>query len=262
MHRPHKTVGLVWEGCREGGREGTQQRRASGTGQGQQGKGMRRWGSGMGRISTRVSLATTLLRHLRRSPPFVAATASSSTPPPPIHLRISVALLAPKAFLATAFLMLGRHNVVLWITLERHTPRSGQETRLCMWAWYVEHVFYIPSRTRKSDLRARCPTVVCGWSPVTLGPAFELVTLRGGFQTSTGESVTGLVMVSLELEHAHGARRGNIRAYRGMQSTLAGGSHVAWRTLRMWTGFISASKTASEGALGLWCITGGGAGGK
>ena len=97
----------------------------------------------------------------------------------------------------------------------------------------------------------RCPTVVCSWSPVTLGPAFELVTLRGGFQTSTGESVTGMVMVSLELEHAHGARRGNIRAYRGMQSTLAGGSHVAWRTLRMWTGFISASKTASEGALGL-----------
>ena len=147
--------GLVWEGCREGGREGIQQRRASRTGQGQQGKGMRRWGSGMARINTRVSLATTLLRHLRRSPPFVAATAASSTPPPPIHLRISVALLAPKAFLATAFLMLGRRNVVLWITLERHTPRSGQERRLCMGMVSGAWLFYIPSRTRKSDLRAR-----------------------------------------------------------------------------------------------------------
>ena len=60
----------------------------------------------MARINTRVYLATTLLR---RSPlaAFVAATASSSTPPPPIHLRISVALLAPKAFLTTAFLMHG-----------------------------------------------------------------------------------------------------------------------------------------------------------
>ena len=26
----------------------------------------------------------------------------------------------------------------------------------------------------------------CGWSPVTLGPVFELVTLKGGFQASTG----------------------------------------------------------------------------
>ena len=26
----------------------------------------------------------------------------------------------------------------------------------------------------------------CGWSPVTLGPAFELVTIKGGFQASTG----------------------------------------------------------------------------
>ena len=196
---------------------------------------MRRWGSGMARINTRVSLATTLLRHLRRSPPFVAATAASSTPPPPIHLRISVALLAPKAFLATAFLMLGRRNVVLWITLERHTPRSGQERRLCM--GMVSGAWLFTSHQEPGSLISgrgwRCPTVVCGWSPVTLGPAFELVTLRGGFQTSTGGSVTGLVMVPLELEHAHGARRGGIRAYRGMQSTLAGGSHVAWRTLRM-----------------------------
>ena len=32
----------------------------------------------------------------------------------------------------------------------------------------------------------RCPTVVCSWSPVTLGPAFELVTLRGGFGRRRG----------------------------------------------------------------------------
>ena len=81
------------------------------------------------------------LLQLLSSPP-VAATASSPTSPPPINLRISVALLAPKAFLATAFLMLGRRNVVLWITLERHTPRNGQERRLGAWAWYVEHGFH------------------------------------------------------------------------------------------------------------------------
>ena len=49
----------------------------------------------------------------------------------------------------------------------------------------------------------RCLTVVCGWSLVTLGPAFELETLGGGFWTSTGESVTALDTVSLDLERAH-----------------------------------------------------------
>ena len=28
----------------------------------------------------------------------------------------------------------------------------------------------------------RCPTVVCSWSPVTLGPALELVALKGGLR--------------------------------------------------------------------------------
>ena len=48
----------------------------------------------------------------------------------------------------------------------------------------------------------RCPTVVCSWSPVTLGPALELVALKGGLRRRTGESVTELVMVSLDLERA------------------------------------------------------------
>ena len=76
----------------------------------------------------------------------------------------------------------------------------------------------------------RCPTVVCGWSPVTLGPAFELVTLKGGFQTLTGESVTELVMVSLELERAHGARRGGIRAQRRATSPQRRAFQSALRT--------------------------------
>ena len=42
-------------------------------------------------------------------------------------------------------------------------------------------------------------------------------------RTSAGESVTGMVMVSLDLEPAHGAQRGGIKACSGMQSTLAGG---------------------------------------
>jgi len=37
----------------------------------------------------------------------------------------------------------------------------------------------------------RCPTVVCSWSPVTLGPAFELVTLRGGFGRRRGSLSLG-----------------------------------------------------------------------
>ena len=188
----------------------------------------------MARINTRVSLATTLLR---RSPlaAFVAATASSSTPPPPIHLRISVALLAPKAFLATAFLMLGRRNVwfyeLLWNGILRGVGKRGG----CAWAWYVEHGFYIPSRTRKSDLRARLAMSNgrLQLEPSDAGSCFRVGNTKRWIRTSTGESVTGLVMVSLDLEHAHGAQLGGIRAYRSMQSTLAGGSHVAWRTLRV-----------------------------
>ena len=42
-------------------------------------------------------------------------------------------------------------------------------------------------------------------------------------RTSAGESVTGMVMVSLDLERAHGALRGGIKACSGMQSALAGG---------------------------------------
>ena len=176
---------------REVGR--VQQRRASGAGRGQQGKGMRRWGSGMARINTRVSLATTLLR---RSPlaAFVAATASSSTPPPPIHLRISVALLAPKAFLATAFLMLGRRNVwfyeLLWNGILRGVGKRGG----CAWAWYTWSMVFTSHQEPGSLISGRgwrCPTVVCSWSPVTLGPAFELVTLRGGFGRRRGSLSLG-----------------------------------------------------------------------
>ena len=59
---------------------------------------------------------------------LVAATASFLTPPPPIHLRISVTLLAPKAFLATAFFDAGApQRGSMMVTLEQHTPRSGQK---------------------------------------------------------------------------------------------------------------------------------------
>ena len=116
---------------------------------------MRRWGSGMARINTRVSLATTLLRHLRRSPPFVAATAASSTPPPPIHLRISVALLAPKAFFGHGFFdARAPQRGSMDYTGTAYSEEWAREAAVHGHGkWSM--VFYIPSRTRKSDLRAR-----------------------------------------------------------------------------------------------------------
>ena len=130
-------VGLVWEDCREGSREGTAaSSERNGAGAAREGN------AAMGKWHGEAQHAcfpcyNYCLRRLCRRHRLI------STPPPPIHLRVSVTLLAPKAFLATAFLMLGRRNVVLWITLERHNPRSGQERRLCMGmvrgAWFSSH---------------------------------------------------------------------------------------------------------------------------
>ena len=93
---------LVWEGCREGGREITAaSSKRNGAGAARKGNAAKgKWHG----EDQHACYNTTFFAA------FVAATASSPTPPPPIHLRISVALLAPKAFLATAFLMLGSYE--------------------------------------------------------------------------------------------------------------------------------------------------------
>ena len=90
------------EGCRDGGREGTAaSSERNGAGAAKEGNAaMGKW-HGEDQHACFPCYNTT-------SPPsplaaFVAATASSSTPPPPIHLRISVALLAPKAFFGHGF---------------------------------------------------------------------------------------------------------------------------------------------------------------
>ena len=96
----------------------------------------------------------------------------------------------------------------------------------------------------------RCPTVVCSWSPVTLGPAFELVTLRGGFGRRRG---------SLSLNWSWSHWSWSVRMVHGVAASehaavcnqLWQGAHTLLGEHFEWTGFISASKTASEGALGL-----------
>ena len=95
----------------------------------------------------------------------------------------------PKLFWPRLFLMLGRHNVVPRITLERHTPRSGQKAAvhghggMVRGAWFASHQ---EPGSLISGRGWRCPTVVCSWSPVTLGPALELVTLKGGLRRRRG----------------------------------------------------------------------------
>ena len=124
-------------------------------------------------------------------PPPVATIASFPTPPPSIRLRISVTSWAPKAFLATAFLMLGRHNVVpecyTGTACTEEWARGG-----CAWAVHVHGTWSMVFASHQDPGSLipgrgwRCPTVGCGWSSVTLGPAFELVTLQGGIRRRRG----------------------------------------------------------------------------
>ena len=87
-------------------------------------------------------------------------------------------------------------------------------------------------------------------------------------QTSTGKSVTELVMVSLDLERAYGALRGGIRASAVCNQPWQGGSHAAWRTLRRDRAYLcledglrrctglGASQGAVQGAGRLWAAEG------
>ena len=122
----------------------------------------------------------TTVRRLSSSPRTVS---SDSTLPPPNRIRISVSFVGTQSFFGHGFFDAGvRRHVVLRL-LGNGMIRGLGNRRLCMCmerGMVHEHgtCFCIASRTRKSDLwgRLRCPTVVCGWSSVTLGPAFELVT--------------------------------------------------------------------------------------
>ena len=94
----------------------------------------------------------------------------------------------------------------MMVTLERHTPRSGQETAvhglrmgMVRGAWFL-----IPSRTRESDPRA---SLEMSNDRLRLelsdaGSRSRVGNTKRWSQTLTGESVTELVMVSLDLECA------------------------------------------------------------
>ena len=78
------------------------------------------------------------------------------------------------------------------------------------WAWGhgTWSMVCIPSRTRKSDLRARLAMSNgrLQLEPSDAGSCSRVGNTKRWTQTSTGKSVTELVMVSLDLERAYGAR--------------------------------------------------------
>ena len=103
---------------REEGR--VQQHRVSGMGRGQQGEGRRRRGSGMARINSRAT--TYFLRRLSRRHRLISdATAAHS-------LTYLGHVVGAQSFFGHGFFDAGApQRGSMMVTLEQHTPRSGQE---------------------------------------------------------------------------------------------------------------------------------------
>ena len=143
---------------REEGR--VQQHRVSGMGRGQQGEGRRRRGSGMARINTRAT--TYFLRRLSRRHRLISAASryyrliSDATA---VHSITYLGhVVGAQSFFGYGFFDAGAtqrgSRMLHWNSMHRGVGKR----RLCMGcacAWYVEHGFCIPSRTRESDPRAR-----------------------------------------------------------------------------------------------------------